>query len=610
MRLQPGTAAAAADRARDHRALDCGSPRFAAALRRILAPETLWPLRVQRTDPVRASEVFHDPRVSAQLREHCQRYRAQSGGAGFTDYVRTIHAAAVAEGTIPEALTHPDQTGAGVDAQARVIHGAAFLKAIAAHPDTTPLESYRTARAYLLDVAKVLRAAAAIDNRFRSPRIKALVDTAVEAELVAACFGVLWPPGVDLYSVLGALYPAFHARMTGHVPLALAERLDDVFETPLDRALVRGLPKMLTDARGRYLGVYPMVALDRSGLTTADPFVAQDQIGRRAIVLRVFDDIVEILTRDPQQIVVLVDYAGGSGNLSELLIRHVYGLAEPQLKARLLDRVRVVVVDGSQVQLDAGRARVLRMAQEPGLAGVDRKVFFFRHDICEPLHTGLSRIFRPGFDPKHPTRPVYLGMTSYSLGALDSELRADGRRPVPAVAETMFAACYRIYAVDFSSPMWRIDDFLRDTGSAGQQYLRLVHARASAEDARQALPLVLQAVLRARLRRPMATVADYIHAVSLGPGLASHYLTVWPHLYGHCSGYAVQSDDTLRKPHVLEFAERLLELGAEVHYRSKVFLSFGIDVGPCRDGRRAWFLSPGRVADFVVAQNNAHAPDR
>jgi len=108
--------------------------------------------------------------------------------------------------------------------------------------------------------------------------------------------------------VLGELYPAFHARSTIHVPLAMAERIDRIFEdAAVDRDHLGGPVRGLCDASGRFLGVYPTCALPPAGCAVDDPQISQDQIGRHAIVQRVFDDAVAILERTLTQVVVFVD---------------------------------------------------------------------------------------------------------------------------------------------------------------------------------------------------------------------------------------------------------------------------------------------------------------
>jgi len=288
-------------------------------------------------------------------------------------------------------------------------------------------------------------------------------------------------------------------------------------------------------------------------------------------------------------------------------VRRIWGLPDGELKPRLMDRTRLAVVDGSPVQLHAGRARTRAMAEEPGFAGIDGRVFFFRHNIGEPLNRSLSRIFRER-DPGCPERPVYLGMTSCTLGALDADARVDGRHLVRAVAEEMHRLCYRVYAVDFSSPMWRMQDFLRDTGRAGVQYLRLTHGQTTPEDEAQPLPALVRPHLRFRYGRTIRTVGDYLRAVALGPGLAAHYVSVWPGVLGHCAGYSVLPDGSLARPHILDFAEHLAELCADVRYRSQVFLFLAIELAACNDGRRTWFIAPGSVLDFALAQNDANGP--
>ena len=80
---------------------------------------------------------------------------------------------------------------------------------------------------------------------------------------------------------------------------------------------------------------------------------------------------------------------------------------------------------------------------------------------------------------------------------------------------------------------------------------------------------------------------------------------MWPDSDGHNSGYTVQEDGTLKKPSILSFAERLSGYGAQVDYKSRVWLFAANDMGSTTGGNRAWMFMPGWVADFVVAEKGA-----
>jgi hypothetical protein len=89
--------------------------------------------------------------------------------------------------------------------------------------------------------------------------------------------------------------------------------------------------------------------------------------------------------------------------------------------------------------------------------------------------------------------------------------------------------------------------------------------------------------------------------MAIVPGLAAHYISVWPGRDGHNSGYAVLEDGTMKKPGIISFARSLASFGASVRYRSKVWLVATLDLGRTTQGHRAWAMVPGWVADFMVA---------
>jgi hypothetical protein len=199
--------------------------------------------------------------------------------------------------------------------------------------------------------------------------------------------------------------------------------------------------------------------------------------------------------------------------------------------------------------------------------------------------------------------PIYIGMTSYTIGALDNISLEDGTTVAHAMADEMFKQCWKVYAVDFSSPMWRLQGFLKDTGKWGKEYLRVLHGYTGPQDEREPLHWLISIYLRVRFGLRLHSIADFVRFMSVGPALASHYTTVWPDSDGHNAGYCVVEDGTLKKPGILSFAERLQGQGATLFYKSQIWLFGTLDMGKTRNGNRAWAFIPGWVADFVVAEN-------
>jgi hypothetical protein len=586
-----------------------GNKKFEREVVEMLEPARMDAFRLERTE-VMAEEVFCRAETIEHLQTHTVRYREMTHNRELAGELDKIQAAFVPSGYVPEGLSEPDQSGRNLEDQAQLIDRADFLKAIASHPDTQIIRGYEKTRELLHEVGSLDPRVNDGARGSRNLPIKAVLDTPGEANLIEKCFGVVWPVGVDLYSILREMYPSFHAKINMQIPLTVAERFSELLHDNVNSSKIAGLGQIAVNAQGRYLGIYPTGSINKDGVTIHGQFVAQDQVARKAIVYRVLVDAIEILTQYPEQVVIVIDYAGGTGNLSELFLRQVFAMQQSELKEKLLSRVRVVVLDTAQEQLNAGKRRFEKFGKRKDLEGIDKKVFWFCHDIADPLNGDLSRIFRETHDPLHPTRPVYIGMNAYTLGALDTMMRPNGRTWVRAMADESYRKCWKIYAVDFSSPMWRLNDFLRDTSEWGREYLRLVHGCPEPLDEQEKLPDIFAALVRQKVARSIETVADYLKAVPLAPGLASHYMTVWPHRDGHCAGYSVQEDGSLRKPGIISYAKRLGDLGSNIKYKSRVFVFFATDIGGLESDRRLWAFAPGRVADFLVATNERNSPHK
>ena len=103
--------------------------------------------------------------------------------------------------------------------------------------------------------------------------------------------------GINLYSVLRELYPAFHARITGQVPVYVAGAMDDLAGKPVDSSTVSGVGRFGIDRHGRFLGLYPVCNVPAGHVTSNTAFVSQDQLGRKAIVSRILEDILQIVRK-------------------------------------------------------------------------------------------------------------------------------------------------------------------------------------------------------------------------------------------------------------------------------------------------------------------------
>lgn len=292
--------------------------------------------------------------------------------------------------------------------------------------------------------------------------------------------------------------------------------------------------------------------------------------------------------------------------MAELLIKKIYGMGRTDMKGLMQERVRVAVIDIADDQLSAGENRFDRM-RHSGFRGISEKVIFLKGDVTKPLTPEHRSKMANQFGSTFMRSPLSLGMTSYTLGALDNFTLSDGRNVADSMAAEMFNQCWKVYAVDFSSPMWRLEAFLKDTGAWGREYLRTVHGCTDMEDEDTPLNTLVSVYVKARFGRSLRNAADFVRFMAIGGALASHYTTVWPCRDGHNAGYSVIEDGTLKKPGILSFAENLQNTGAEVRYKSKVWLVGTLDLGSLPGNNRAWAFIPGWMADFVIAENKENS---
>ena len=573
----------------------------------IMAPEAMHPLRVER-ETVHAEDVFHNRESWQSIRQYSISVREHEQRGGLPESVAAINRLTTPDGYMPEALTHQDVTGRQAIMQARLMAEAAFIKAIALHPEFRALPGYEQQRRLLVDMGAGLNSLKAVGNFFRKNKIYTVRGSEAAMSLVSLCFGTMWPGGIELYGILREMYPAFHAFLTCQIPLWVAENMEWLLEKNIKCNDILGIGRFAVDRRGRFMGLYPVSAVPAGQVTLDSPFVAQDQLGRRAVVDRILGDAAEFLKRNPDRTVLVIDYAGGVGNLSELLLKTIYGIADTKLRDLLLTSLRTAVIDVADEQLAAGKNRFDALARTVGFDGISERILFMRGDVTRPLTGEHLQKISEHFGRFFFSRSVCLGMTGYTIGALAGLVREDGLPYPDAMADEMHRQCYRIYATDFSAPMWRMEGFLRDTGRWGREYLRTLHGSVDPEDEQEPLGRLLSAGLKMRYGLTFKSTAAYVRYMAAGPGLASNYITLWPGSLGHSSGYSILEDGTLKKPGILSFAERLQADGANVRYRSKVWLFATMDLGRAPDKSRAWGFMPGWVGDFVVSENEQNQP--
>ncbi len=584
-------------------ALISKSPVISGIENRILDIRSMSLLQVEQQQ-VKAEDVFLTRNSWQALQTHHRKMKNYEQKNIIPALAAKINAMTVKDGFIPEVLTHQDITGRASRLQAKYIYNAPFMKAVSSHPEYCTIAGFETPKRIMKETMDLLNFLRSAGNLFRKNKIHTMAGSPAEVEIANQCFGSLWPAGVNLYGILRELYPAFHARITGQVPVCIADNMEDMINVPPDARTVRGIGRFSIDRQGRFLGLYPTAAVPGKRVTLDADLVSQDQLGRKAIVKRILEDAIHAIRNSSCQSIIVIDYAGGVGNMSELLLKKIFDLPDISLKNLLLAKVRVVVIDIADDQLAAGIKRFEQMKKQPRYAGIDRHIVFLKGDVTKPLTDGHLKFMKARFGEEALANPVYLGMTSYTIGALDNITLDNGTTVAHAMADEMFKQCWKVYAVDFSSPMWRLSAFLQDTGKWGREYLRVVHGCTEKDDEQKPMNSLIAFYLKLRFGISLNSVADFVRFMQIGAALASHYSTVWPGSDGHNAGYCVLEDGTLKKPGILSFAEQLRRQGAALHYKSKVWLFGTLDLGKMDGGNRAWAFIPGWIADFIVAEKN------
>jgi hypothetical protein len=569
----------------------------------LMDPGAMHPLKLER-DVVEASGVFYDKDAWEDLLAYSMRSRQYEKYGCMPESISAINHMKVQDGYVPEEISHQELTGRRLIRQAALIREAPFFKAIRSHPENRTVSGFHRQKRLIKETIQVLNLLRRTGNAFRKNKIQTVLGTPAEVSVAWQCFAAIWPAGIDLYGILRELYPAFHGRLTGQIPDHVARNMERLLERDIDRKSIKGIGRVTVDDGGRFLGLYPVAEVPEECVTLESTFISQDQAGRKALVRRVLDDIAEMLNRSPDGPVIVLDYAGGVGNLSELLLKMIYSLDDKDLRTRLKDRVGVVVIDMAEDQLAAGIRRFEALGGNPDLKGIDGRITFVKGDVTRPLSESLLRTIHDRFGMAFNRKPVYLGMTAYTLGALDIQSEYDVVTYAQAMAREAFKQCSRIYAVDFSSPMWRMNGFLRDTRRWGKEYLRTIHGVPDPRDESTLLPMMISSWLSIRYGMKCRTVAELVRSMAFAPALASHYITAWPGSVGHNAGYSIDDSGNMKKPGIITFADALMSCGADVSYRSKVWLVGTLDLGRTSKGNRAWAFIPGWVADFMVAQNS------
>lgn len=548
---------------------------------------------------VKASEVFHDRRILEALQQYRKTLTLYEGKREIPPSVARINNMSIPEGYIPEDLSHQNLVGRKLVNQARYLNKTDFIKAIESHEDYTDIPGFEIQKRLVYETVTILNMIRRVTNIFRKKPIQPMISSNEEVRIARICYGSLWPAGINLYEILRDIYPAFHARITGQVPAYIGNHMDELLDVCVKRNDVQGIGRISINDQGRFLGLYPVARVPADSVTSDSMFVAQDQIGRKAIIKNILKDITEIVQSGSKNNTLIIDYAGGVGNMSELLIEGIAGLSDAE---NIIEHVRFAIIDVADNQLEAGKCRFRKIVQSR-FSWIKDKYIFLNGDATKPISKDHMDAMKVKFGKAFMKEPTCLGMTSYTIGALDNFIMSDGTTMANAMADEMFNQCWKVYAVDFSSPMWRVEGFVKDTGKWGEEYLRAIHGRTDEMDEKMPLNNLLSWYLRMRFGLSVRSIADFVRLMAKGPALATHYTTVWPYRDGHNAGYCVLEDGTIKKPGIISFAQRLQRFGAPVYYRSKVMLVGALDIGKTSGNNRVWAFMPGWIADFVIAEN-------
>ncbi|MDA8402917.1 MAG: hypothetical protein M0Z56_01780, partial [Desulfobacteraceae bacterium] len=464
--------------------------------------------------------------------------------------------------------------------QAEAILNFPFMRHV--HQQYKSLPGYRVQRAIIVAILKM-------NVRFCPKRVVLGHCTLPEISLTKAAFasdiGCF-----DLYKVLGPGYPVYHAEMTRRIPAYVAANMDALIHAGTSR-IKTPAEFFVWGKKRRFMGVYPVIEVPESHLSPDSSWVSQDHLARKEICRQILNDAKNTLKANPEQPVYVIDFGGGVGNLSEVLLKKIYAMPDTEAETRelLKRKVRVIVREASGGQIRGGRLRFEKMESEQTatgfhLKGINGKICFLKNDITLPmespdqLRTGgktASETLLAKWPDINLENSLVIGVSAYVFGAIPSEL-------MEKAAKEICRQCTRFYAVDFSSPSWRPAAFLKDTGEWGSAYLRAIHGQTDGW---------VDALLH-----------PHVKYLALSPGLASQYAS-WPGADGHSAGYAICEDGTLLPPNILTIAEKMRQLHEKkVYYKSKVRLYTLLYLGHTIQGNVALASVPGWVADYLLVE--------
>ncbi|MEM2139305.1 MAG: hypothetical protein QXM96_04090 [Candidatus Woesearchaeota archaeon] len=392
--------------------------------------------------------------------------------------------------------------------------------------------------------------------------VKIPYSTSIERRAAKLAFGTAIDKNIDLYKLLGDLYNPFHAFLTG-----------------------RTLENLESYRKGLFLG-FPLYEIPQSVLTDTTIWFSQDYLGRRRLVRNILQDIISLLKTNQfneGQKIYVIDYAGGLGNLTEVLFEEIDTIEDENIKKRVRNSVRVIIREYSEKQIKAGEKRFNFKYQE---TDYKNSYVFVRSDITKKLEESspdkkdiISQIKEkwPDFDITNFYNSVRIGMMSYAAGALPTEV-------IKKLANIISEECNLFFTNDFSSPKTRLNEFLDQTKEKGKQYLKLYHPEI------------------------FSFPFNIIYGIfSLVKGLRAQYET-WPG--GHKSGYTRDSKGKIIASNILYLRDCLTQ-NKDISSGNPV-LSVSSKVNDfallCIGGNRDYVTLigiPGWIDDLLIYKNSS-----
>ena len=188
-------------------------------------------LRVER-QMVKAEDVFHNEKSWKGLQDYHNLMKRYEQANDIPRSIEQINAMTVKDGYIPEDLSHQEITGRGLRRQAKYIFRAPFLKAVTSHPEYCDVPGFEIPKQVMKEsILTSSTALRSVGNLFRKNKIHTMVGSPTEVKSPVAVLATSGRRVLISMEFYGKLYPAFHARITGQVPMYVANAMEN-YSTP------------------------------------------------------------------------------------------------------------------------------------------------------------------------------------------------------------------------------------------------------------------------------------------------------------------------------------------------------------------------------------------